>query len=187
MLCHKTEGVMRTTAPGETVDLWYWMAQRTNPVGYADDQVMSHEPSLVDGQKVARLPDAPGGGPFEANWSEAANRPRFTFKAGGRPGPVLLRKEAVEISQSGRFRPGDRLPREILGPPVRPRAGIDARGVWERGRWTVELRRALATGDPHDVQFAGPGPFYFGVSIHDDAEKDEHAQMGRDVLVLRLK
>lgn len=38
-----------------------------------------------------------------------------------------------------------------------------------------------------DVQLAGPGPFHFAVSIHDDAQKDEHAQMGRDVLLLRLR
>jgi hypothetical protein len=78
VLCHKTEGIMKTNAPGEKVDLWYWMAQRTNPVGVADDQVMLHEPSVQDGVKIARLPDAPGGGPFETNWNEAASRPRFT-------------------------------------------------------------------------------------------------------------
>ena len=186
-LCHKTEGVMRTTASGERVDLWYWMAQRTNALGVADNWAMTHEPALVDGQKTGRRPDAPEGGPFEPNWNEAARRPRFAFKPGVKPGPVLLRKDAVEIPAAARFKAGDRLPREVLSPPTGPRAGIEARGVWERGRWTVEIKRALATGSPDDVQLTGPGPFYFGVSIHDDAQKDEHAQMGRDVLRLRLK
>lgn len=186
-LCHKTEGVMRTEAPGEKVDLWYWMAQRSNPLGVADNWVMTHEPALVDGQKTARRPDAPGGGPAEPNWNEAARRPRFTFKPGAKPGPVLLRKDAVEIPAAARFKPGDRLPRELLSPPTGARAGIEARGVWERGRWTVEIRRALATGGPDDVQLTGPGPFHLAVSIHDDAAKDEHAQMGRDVLRLELR
>lgn len=186
-LCHKTEGVMRTNGPGEKMDLWYWMAQRTNALGVADNWVMTHEPGVVEGQKTGRRPDAPEGGPFEPNWNEAARRPRFAFKPGVKPGPVLLRKDAVEIPAAGRFKAGDRLPREVLSPPTGPRAGIEARGVWERGHWTVEITRALATGSPDDVQLTGPGPFYFGVSIHDDAQKDEHAQMGREVLRLRLK
>ena len=185
--CHKTEGVMRTNAPGERVDLWYWMAQRTNAVGVADDWMMGHEPVLVDGEKTGRRPDAPTGGPFESNWNEAAKRPRFTGKAARKPGPVLLKREATVVSESMRFKPGDRLPREILGPASGPRAGIEAKGVWERGWWTVELKRTLVTGDDHDVQLTGAGPFNFAVSIHDDAHKDEHAQMGRDVLQLRLK
>jgi hypothetical protein len=81
---------------------------------------------------------------------------------------------------------GDRLPRETLSTPTGPRAAIEARGAWERGRWTVELKRALETGSADDVRLTGPGPFPFAVSIHDDAQKDEHAQMGRDVLLLRL-
>lgn len=184
-LCHKSEGVMRTNAPGERVDLWYWMAQRTNPVGAADNWVLTHEPALVDGQKTGRRPDAPEGGPFEPNWNETARRPRFTFRPGVKPGPVLLRKDAVDIPAAARFKTGDRLPREVLAPATGPRAAIEARGVWERGRWTVELRRALETGSADDVQLTGPGPFPFAVSIHDDAQKDEHAQMGRDVLRLR--
>lgn len=187
VLCHKTEGVMRTNGPAETVDLWYWMAQRTNPLGVADDWVMVHEPGRVEGERTARRPDAPSDGPFEPNWNESAKRPRFAARPGLRAGPILLRKDAIEVPPAARFRVGERLPREVLSPPAGPRAGIEARGLWERGHWTVELRRALVTGDEHDVQFDGPGPFHFAVSIHDDAEKDEHAQMGRDVLRLHLR
>lgn len=187
VLCHKTEGVMKTNAPGEKVDLWYWMAQRVNPVGVADDWVITNEPALVEGAKSGRRPDAPGGGPYEPNWNETARRPAFMFAKGVRPGPALIKKGAVETGARVRFRPGDRLPREALALPSGPRAGIEAKGIWERQRWTVELRRALITGDGNDIQFSGLGPFYFAVSIHDDAEKDEHAQMGRDVLRLNLK
>lgn len=186
VLCHKTEGVMRTNGPAERIDLWYWMAQRTNPVGVADDWVMSHEPSVVEGQKTARRPDALEGGPFEPNWDEGARRPRLRFRPAAKPGPFLRLTDAVETAGARGFKPGDRLPREVLRPPTGPRAGIDARGVWERGRWTVEIKRALVTPDSDDVHFTGAGPFDFAVSIHDDAERDEHAQMGRDVLRLHL-
>lgn len=186
LLCHKTEGVMRTTGPAERIDLWYWMAQRTNPLGVMDDWVMAHEPASVEGARTGRRPDAPAGGPYESNWDEARRRPRYMARPGTRSGSALLRTEAVEVPATARFRVGDRLPREVLAPPAGPRAGIEARGRWQGGAWTVEIRRRLATGDPDDVQFTGPGPYLFAVSIHDDAEKDEHAQMGRDVLRLRL-
>jgi hypothetical protein len=185
-LCHKTEGVMKTGVPPEKVDLWYWMAQRTNPTGYGDNWTMGAEPALVEGQKTGRRPDVPAGGPFEPNWDDVARRPKFTFKPGVKPGPVLQKTDAVPLGPA-RPKAGDRLPREVLGAPSGPRAAIEARGAWERGQWTVELRRALETGSPDDVQLTGPGPFYFAVSIHDDAEKDEHAHMGRDVLRLRWK
>lgn len=186
-LCHKTEGVMRTNGPDERIDLWYWMAQRTNPVSAADNWVMTHEVSVVDGAKTGRRPDVPAGGPFEQNWSDAARRPNLTSRSGVKPGPVLLKKDAIEIPARARFKTGDRLPREVLAPPSGPRAAIEARGIWERGRWTVELKRALATGSADDVQLTGPGPFHFAISIHDDDDKDGHAQMGRDVLRLHLR
>ena len=186
-LCHKTEGVMRTGAPGEKIDLWYWMAQRTDTVGVADNWVMGHEPVLVDGQKTARRPDVAAGAPFEPNWDEAGRRPMLTFKPGVRPGPVLLKKDAVPVPAAARFKPGARLPREVLSAPTGPRAAIEARGQWNQGRWTVELGRALTTGSPDDVQLAGPGPFFLAISIHDDADRDEHAHMGRDVLRLLFR
>lgn len=185
-LCHKTQGVMRTGAPGERIDLWYWMAQRTNPAGVADNWVMTHEVAGVDGVRTGRRPDVVQGAPFEPNWNEAASRPRFGFKPGARPGPVLHKKEAVELPAAPRFKAGDRLPREVVTAPSGQRAAIEARGIWERGRWTVELRRALSTGSPDDVQFSGAGPFLFAVSIHDDGDGADHAHTGRDVLRLRF-
>lgn len=185
--CHKSEGVMRTGGPGERIDLWYWMAQRTNPLGVADNWVLTHEVAPVGGVRTGRRPDVPAGNPWEPNWDEAAGRPRQTFRPGARPGPVLLRPEAVPVRPAARFKAGDRVPREVLQPPQGPRAAIEARGVWERGTWRVELRRALLTASDADVQFAGPGPHYLAVSIHDDAERDEHAHMGRDVVSLRFE
>jgi hypothetical protein len=184
--CHKTEGVMRTNAPGEQIALWYWMSQRTNPVGVADRWVMAHDVAEIEGEKTGRRPVAPTGGPFESNWDDAAKRPRFVPKPGGAPGPALLARDAVAMPGGRQAKAGERVPREILSRPTGARAGIEARGVWASGRWTVEVKRALLTPDARDVQFKGAGPFYFAVSIHDDAARDEHAQMGRDVLKLAL-
>ena len=44
-VCHKVdkEVELKTGGPNERVDIWHWKAQRSNPVGYADDQWLGHE------------------------------------------------------------------------------------------------------------------------------------------------
>ncbi len=185
--CHKQgkEVSLRTTAAGERLDVWHWKAQRTNPVGYVDDQWLGHEKK----GESARDNDAKTAGGYADNWDKEAKRPKFGFKEGVKPGPVLLKKDAVELKDWGKFKSGDQLPREVLEKPTGSRGDIEAKGVWDKGRWTLEVRRARDTGDKeHDIQFTDASrPYLFGVSVHDSAGDDEHSHTGRNVLKLMLK
>lgn len=185
--CHKQgkEVSLRTTAAGERLDVWHWKAQRTNPAGYVDDQWLGHEKK----EDSARGNDAKTAGGYADNWDKEAKRPKYAFKDGVKPGPVLLKKDAVEIKDPGKFKSGDQLPREVLDKPVGSRGDIEARGVWDKGRWTLEIKRARDTGDKDgDIQFTDPARAYlFGMSVHDNAGDDEHSHTGRTVLKLMLK
>lgn len=185
--CHKQgkEVTFRTEGPGARLDIWHWKAQRTNPAGWADDQWLGHE---KQGDSY-RGNDPKTGGGYEDNWDKEAKRPKWTFKEGIRPGAVLLRKDAVEVKDPGRFKAGDRLPREVVDRITGSRGDIEAKGVWDRGRWTLELRRARETGDrEHDVQFTEAGrPYLFGLSVHDSAGDEEHSHTGRTVLKLLFR
>ncbi len=183
-VCHKEDKTVTfgTTALGQKLDLWNWTAQRSNPLGYMDDLVMFHE---ARGNRPARRAD--GGGGYEDNWDKDAKRPRFSFKEGATLGPVLLKADAVEIKDAGKFKAGDRLPREVLEKPVGGRGDIEAKAAWDNDRWTLEVRRARVTKDEGDVQLSGSGPFLFGISVHDNGEKDEHAHTDKTVLRLLLK
>jgi hypothetical protein len=65
------------------------------------------------------------------------------------------RKDAVEIKDYGKFNAGDRRPREVLEKPVGSRGDLEAHGVWDCGRWTLEIKRARDTGDKeNDGQFS---------------------------------
>ena len=66
---------------------------------------------------------------------------------------------------------------------------MQAAATWERGRWTLELKRSRATDDKdHDVQFADAGrPYHFGLAVHDDSGEDEHSHTGTTVYRLQLK
>jgi len=81
------------------------------------------------------------------------------------------------------------LPREALEKPVGSRGDIEAKAVWERARWTLEMKRARDTGDKeNDVQFTDPErPYYFGISVHDDDQGDTHSHTDRTALKLLLK
>jgi hypothetical protein len=95
----------------------------------------------------------------------------------------------VEIKDYGKFKAGDRLPREVVEKPAGSRGDVEARGVWDRGRWTVETRRTRDTGDKdHDIQFTDAGrPYFFGSAVHDDGDGEEHSHTGTTALKLLLK
>jgi hypothetical protein len=194
-LCHK-EGKQvsfKTNGPSERVDIWHWKAQRSNPVGYMDDQWLGSDAikSMYEGREVVRYRgnDKATSGAGKNNWDKEAKRPKYGWKNGSKPGPVLLEKDAVEIKDYGRFKAGDRLPLETLARPGGSRGEIDAKGVWANGRWTLEVKRARVTEDKeNDVQFTDEArPYLFGISVHEDATEDEHSTTERNVLKLLLK
>jgi hypothetical protein len=189
--CHKQDKTvtLRTNGPTERLDVWHWKAPRSNPAVYADDQWLGHEMHRDGDEEIARGNDAKTAGGYVDNWDKEAKRPKYAFKEGVKPGPTLLKKDAVEIKEGMKFKAGDRLPREVLEKPGGSRGDIEAKGAWDKGRWTLELRRTRDTGDrENDIQFTDPGrPYYFGISVHDDAGDEDHSHTGRTALKLLLK
>jgi hypothetical protein len=54
---------------------------------------------------------------------------------------------------------------------------VRARGVWQNGRWTVELARKLVTGNQDDIQFAPGKKYLFGVSRYEIAGREPNAKL----------
>ena len=210
ILCHEEGKYMKTSAPGERGDVWHWKAQRSNPVGYADDQMLTgikaekdhheetevekghHEETEVEEhhheetgkindeeehhhEGTGRINDKKEGGSYSSNWDEAAKRPKYTFKDNSKSGPILTKAEAVVITKNTTFTEGFILPQEVLAKPVGSRGDIEAKGIWRKGTWTLEIKRALDTGHDDDVQFDPSKVYYFGISIFDNAHDKEHA------------
>lgn len=75
------------------------------------------------------------------------------------------------------------VPERILREPSGSRADIRQAGTWSDGKWTVEMKRALETGNDDDIQFSDLSSDYlsdylFGVSIMDNAGGDAHIFSG---------
>ena len=129
-------------------DIWYWKANRTDPVGFADDKIQrlynyaardTHEHISKSGNKmyIERLGDA---------------------------GKSAYRSEIYVDYQ------GDLVQRYSLRQPESSRADVKAKGVWKDGRWTIEFARALVTGNGDDVSFQALDESYgFGVSRYEIA------------------
>ena len=176
--CHKNSdtGVdsMYTNGPNELGDLWHWKSQRTNPVGYADDQHITNEIDKSSDEVTGRHPDAKTAGSYASNWDESHKRPLFVA-AGKKGGPFLIKAEAVKFTGSPAPKKGTLVPREVLARPTGSRGDVSAAAVWKKGKWTLEMERALTTGNGDDVQFSDLKKKYvLGISIHDNSGGDRH-------------
>ncbi len=164
---------------GYFLDLWHWRANRSNPMGVADDQLVA----------AGRLSDA-GRGAYTTNWDAAKRQPRLMFNPArvqrsalnfddivqGRIGQddvyALREDEAVPFDPALAWRDGDTIPRRILRTSQGSRADIavSGRARWTDGFWEVTLSRRMDTGNPRDDKiFVERGLYQLAFAIHREA------------------
>lgn len=175
ILCHDQGEYMKTNAPGQAGDVWHWKAQRSNPVGYADDQVLLDVKKQKGDEITGRVSDKKESGGYSSNWDKEANWPKYAFKDKSKSGSMLIKAEAVKISKDTSFAKGTFLPREVLERPRGSRGDISAKGIWKKGTWTLEIKRALKTGHSDDVQFDTSKKYHFAMSVFDNDHGGAHA------------
>lgn len=157
----------RLRAESSFLDLLHWRGYRSNPIGYADDghvlefRLDDAGRSMFTATATPTLMYDPGRTGFraipEARLTELL--PQL---------PLIAGVNAVPIPPGTAFQTGDLLPQHALRTPEGSRADIMANGSWARGRWTVELRRKLRTGNPDDKPFIPGRTYRFGLAIFDD-------------------
>ncbi|MDP2643685.1 MAG: ethylbenzene dehydrogenase-related protein [Desulfobacterales bacterium] len=199
VLCHGDR--MHTNYPHEKVDIWDWKASRTNPLNYADDMWLGD--NVGDGfdkeaRRAARHGDGrdesagmPGmGGSYSKNLRlvrsgpDEIPAPRY-WKPGaaGKDALYITQEEirngnAVEIKDHLSIDRKTPIPGYILFRPIGSGGDIDAKGLWENGVWTLELKRKLQTGNPDDVQFDIRKLYRFGISVHDNSDGFDGYSLG---------
>lgn len=164
---------MRLKDQGPWLDLWHWRADLSARLGFADDRRLDHE---------GMHPDQPGE-LFREN-SLAALRPELglaPFAPGDQP-----QRDGDDRPATGFRPPGSSAPGYLAESPRAGRADVSAWSRHEAGRWTVILRRALDTGDAHDIRFrpGDPAGVAFGLSIMDHTPVDHYASTLEEILVL---
>jgi len=152
---------------GSFLDLWQWRGYRSSPVGYAgDDYVLEYRLS-DSGRSPFTTPAQPA---FMYDQAKTGFRavPESRFNELLPRLPLITGVNAVAIDPAARFAPGDLLPRNVLRTPDGSGADLLANGSWARGRWVVELRRKLVTGNPDDKPFVAGRVYRVGFAVFND-------------------
>lgn len=126
-------------------DVWYWKVNRSNPAGYADDQIQTL--SGVPGKKSSELVSKTGKKRYLSRPADSGKAACEDYK------PTVYEGDLVDAFKSAT--------------PEGSRADVRAKGFWNKGIWFVEFARKLQTGYEDDVQLdpAAGKSYLFGVSI----------------------
>jgi hypothetical protein len=165
---------MRLAKEGTWLDLWNWKADRTARYGFADDR-------FIDA--VGMKGDLPGE-LFQPNsrLGQTAATGAPPFGADDQPLYAADRRPA----SAGFHPPASRAPGWLVERPSGGRADVQAAAEHRGGKWHVVLRRALDTGDRHDVTFVpgDPAGITFGLAVMDHTLFEHYASVVTERLVL---
>lgn len=165
-------------------------------VGYIDDKYVSYEDATADLPEDGGRHGDSGKSSYARNRNKDKTAPLYVEKdpTDYLDAMVLTqtevdKDETIEIANAtvdkineywdNYQRLGAVVPERILREPSDSRADIRQAGTWSNGEWTVEIKRALDTGNDDDVQFSDLSLDYlFGVSVMDNAGGDAHLFSG---------
>lgn len=156
------------------LDEWHWKSTRTNVNHQMDDGYVDSEHQT--NEKWGRHTDPKTAGGYYYNVKKGEAVPIWMSqqaKEAASTNPVyhILDSEKQPFVDS--FKAGDVLPGIVTSPFVGGRADVEAKGHWEDGRWTLEIRRKLVTNDApeKDIQFTDLNKTYrFGVTAFDNSQ-----------------
>ena len=136
-----------------SADTWHWKAARSNPLGIAHDKS-----TIISSEKAKKS---------------------YTGKADDGSTVYIQRPsdEGDKLYKTKRYpsKEKDMMPKYILASTVSGSvADVEARGVWENGRWTLEMSRKMNTGNPDDAAFMVSQSIKGGIAVFDRSGDDDH-------------
>lgn len=191
------EKFLSTNAANEKGDLWHWKAARTAATGWADDQGLTY--NFSGKLEVARPSDAKkSGGPSDnAQKINNLSVPKYfePVALGEKDAAFILKSEvdsgkAVLIhwvdeagvlyymtgSTNTTVPANATIPGYVLSRADGSRGDVDAADSWASGTWTLEMRRALNTGDTNDVAFKEGDTYAFAVGVFNNSGGGDHVR-----------
>ena len=177
---------------GEYIDFVFWRAARSNPMGYGTNHhVLDYRHGSVTGRDT-----------FGTQGWDAENGPEYMFDPDVVEGGAIDRADVIdedgnplssmpdqqefeqysliEDENMVEFDPevaewdGAMVPRRPLREPSESGASWPAEGVWEDGRWVVELRRELDTGYVDDMPVESGEVYTFSPALHHGVSQRWH-------------
>jgi hypothetical protein len=169
--------------------MWHVKNVRTSPLGQVDDQFVDSTSDGKTNKGWGRKGDVKTGGGYKNNVNKDKTGPAYmNFPPSEKHKYYVLpslKTPFVDI-----YKPGDVVPGIVIDAFEGPRADIEMRGQWDKGVWTLEIRRKLVTtgekSNIQDVQFDDLSKDYnFGISVFDNSQINHLYH--DDVLTLKFK
>lgn len=137
-------------------DMWHVKMSRSIPLGIAHDKHC-----YLSGQKLVRASviNSPDG------------KTKRYIRRKSDSGDALYKsiRHARKVDEvMPKYKLADKKPQGSI-------ADITAIALWSEGRWHLELKRALVTGNDDDVVFAPAGNYPFGVAVFDNSPNYDHS------------
>jgi hypothetical protein len=137
-------------------DVWEWGAMRTTQ-GYARDKYHIYSRERPEGEGIR-----------SKRFNDNQEKPFYMARPDD-AGTICVKKlEAPEQKK------GDKVPQFESVKPTGSAADVEARGTWANGKWTVEFKRKLNTGNKDDTAFAPGKAVPFAIGAFDAAEHSDH-------------
>jgi hypothetical protein len=159
---------------GQFLDLWMWRGARSGPIGYGDDTYVLQYRLSDAGKSMFSQPAQPQ---FMYDESKVGFKaiPEADLEQMLQEFPMVSGQNVVPLDPAATFEEGDILSKYILQTPDGSRADLLANSSWTDGKWVVELRRRLNTGNPEDKVFTPGETYTVGIAIfHDMVSNRRH-------------
>lgn len=130
-------------------DIWFWKADRTDRVGYADDKTQQLLPTSSD--KAQEIISRTG-------------KLMYLTRVGDEGQGAYVSTFPLDFI-------GEKVLKYDSREPQGSRADVRAKGHWHDGMWTIEFSRQLITAHTDDIQFELDKEYQFGVSLNEIAGK----------------
>lgn len=137
-----------TDARDSASDLWLWGAAKTNPSGYAENDL-----AIISTTPLARA------NAYKGRWLKVVP------KTGELP-----YKSQIPLTHEKDF-----MPHYLPQTPTEGAANVRARGRWSDNSWRVEFGRRLKTGYDDDVVLQVGKPVAFAVAVFDHRDGNKHS------------
>lgn len=153
---------------GAFVDMLMFRAARGGPIGYADDYYMLDERLRDDGNGPFQTQSIPPAYIYDESITGFRAIPEDLFEEMLNSFPLILDENTVEYNPNIAFNVGDIVSRRLLREPTGSAGDILVNSSWQNGKWVMELRRKLDTGNIDDKVFEVGRVYYIGLAVFDD-------------------
>jgi hypothetical protein len=153
---------------GNFLDMLMWQAAQSGPTGYANDSYVLDDILQDDGGRPRQTQSVIPGFMYDESKVGFNAIPEELFEEMLNSFPMILDENTIPYDPTIVFNVGDILSRRVLIEPQGSTADILVNSSWQNGKWVLELRRKLDTGNLDDKVFETGRVYYIGLAVFDD-------------------